>query len=102
MDPAVRQDFFGRNGQQKQLQKHQEQETHGRPAYKEPSDYDKYNGYRERPYDRGRHYGYYNHRGHRLNSAEVKLYLPTAITWQFRPGRKKWVGIGFPGLLGRN
>ena len=54
-------------GQQKQWQKHQEQETHGRPAYKGPSDYDKYGGYREHPYDRGRHYGYYNYKGHRYD-----------------------------------
>ena len=28
-------------------------------------DYREYHGYRESPYDRGRHYGHYKHRGHR-------------------------------------
>jgi hypothetical protein len=27
-------------------------------------DYHKYDGYRERPYNRGRHYGHYKHKGH--------------------------------------
>jgi len=48
-------------GQPKQWQKQQVQETQGRP------DYDKYRGYRQRPYDKGRHYGYYNYKGHRYD-----------------------------------
>jgi hypothetical protein len=54
-------------GQQKQWQKQQEQETHGRPAYNGPSDYGKYNGYRERPYNKSRHYANYNYKGHRYD-----------------------------------
>ena len=48
-------------GQPKQWQKQQVQENQGRP------DYDKYRGYRQRPYDKGRHYGYYNYKGHRYD-----------------------------------
>jgi hypothetical protein len=54
-------------GQQKQWQKHQQQNTHGRPDYKGRPDYDKYRGYRERPYDKGRHYGHYDYKGHRYD-----------------------------------
>jgi len=54
-------------GQQKQLQKQQKQETHGRPASRGPSDYDKYSGYREHPYNKHRNYGHYDYKGHRYD-----------------------------------
>jgi len=30
-------------------------------------DFDGHHGYRERPYDRGRHYGHYKHKGHQYD-----------------------------------
>lgn len=33
--------------------------------YRKPWDYHEYRGYRERPYDKGRHYGPYKHKGYR-------------------------------------
>ena len=50
---------------QEQGQRHQVQSTHGRPDYKGRPDYDKYRGYRERPYDKRRHHEHYDYKGHR-------------------------------------
>jgi hypothetical protein len=35
--------------------------------YRNQRDYHRYSGYRERPYDRSRHYDYYNHKGRRYD-----------------------------------
>ena len=37
---------------------------HRPDRYRERRDYHDYHGYRERPYDKGRHYGHYKHKGH--------------------------------------
>ena len=50
---------------QKNVQKQKEKNAHSRRDLKERPGYDNYSGYRKRPYDKRRHYEYYNHKGHR-------------------------------------
>ena len=40
-------------------------EDHGPGRYKNRHGEHEYRGYREHPYDKGRHYGHYKHKGHR-------------------------------------
>ena len=63
-----------RKGQDKQYRKHpgemkregrKHYEEQGRRDYKKRSDYHKHRGYKIRPYDKRRHYGRYDHKGHR-------------------------------------
>ena len=56
-------------GQQKQWQnqKQQNNQPQGHRDYNQHPDYDRYPGYKPHPYDRGRHYGHYDYRGHRYD-----------------------------------
>jgi len=40
-------------------------EEQGRRDYKKRLDYHEHRGYRDRPYDKSRHYDHYDHKGHR-------------------------------------
>jgi hypothetical protein len=51
--------------ERKTLKHRKEQGADGRFGYTERSDYHKHHGYREHPYDKGRHYGHYDFKGHR-------------------------------------
>jgi hypothetical protein len=60
--------------QERESRKHREEmeredrkhyEEQGRRDYKKGSDYHEHRGYRDRPYDKSRHYDHYNHKGHR-------------------------------------
>jgi hypothetical protein len=42
-------------------------EEQGRRDYKKRSDYHEHRGYRDRPYDKSRHYDHYDHKGHRYD-----------------------------------
>ena len=62
--------------QEKEYHKHREKmERERQKHYKEQerrdlkkySDYHMHRGYRERPFDKDRHYGYYDHKGHRYD-----------------------------------
>ena len=52
---------------QKKVQKQKEKDAHSRRDFKEGPGYDNYSGYKKRPYDKRRHYEYYNHKGHRYD-----------------------------------
>ena len=63
-------------GQDKEYRKHpgemkRERRKHykeqGRRDYKKRSDYHEHRGYKIRPYDKRRHYGRYDHKGHRYD-----------------------------------
>ena len=63
-------------GQDKEYRKHREEmeredrkhyQEQGRRDYKKRPDYHNYHGYRQLPYDKHRHYGYHNFKGHRYN-----------------------------------
>ena len=62
--------------QEKEYRKHREEmgreipkhyKEQGRLAYKKRPDYNNYHGYRQLPYDKHRHYGYHDYKGHRYN-----------------------------------
>jgi hypothetical protein len=63
-------------GQDKEYRKHpgemkredrKHYEEQGRRDYKKGSDYHMHRGYRDRPYDKSRHYDHYDHKGHRYD-----------------------------------
>ena len=63
-------------GQEKEYRKHREEmaredrkhyEEQRRRDYKKRPDYHNYYGYRDRPYDKHRQYGYHDFKGHRYN-----------------------------------
>ena len=62
--------------QDKEYRKHREEmerehrkhyDKQGRRGYKKHPDYRKYHGYRERPYDKHRHYGHHDYKGRRYD-----------------------------------
>lgn len=52
---------------QNQRQNQNKQNPQAHHSYQDRSDYDKYHGYRERPYDNRRHYGNFDYSGHRYD-----------------------------------